>query len=308
MPIISECTFQKFTRLEDVEVVQDYSSIGAANECTFELPVFAYPSNITDTYRNDFTSTLVQINNRYSNPKMFLEVETSCGEWLEVSELTIANTYGTYYTFTSKPDWAGYKLDWYLVYNLEGVGCYRIKQTYLNTIENTTEIRYGYKHNLKLFNENLADKTTKITYTIGGGKIGNVSDDEKVVNYKDVVWQREIRLPASFFGFESSEYTIESTRYKNGGQTQTKNNQIETLQFNVKRLPYSLHRALKVEMMQCGNIEISDYNLSNPFKFYDHKRVKPNSDYSPTWTTHNSYSPVQLEFNPYYENLQRKLC
>ena len=179
MSIISECTFQKFTRLEDVEVVQDYSSIGTANECTFELPVFAFGDG-SDTYKSDFTSTLVQINNRYSNPLIFLEEETSCGVWVQVAAFTNANTYGTYYTFASKPNWIGCKLDWYLVYNAFGSGCFRIKQTYLDTIENTTEIKYGYKYNLKLFNENLADKTTKITYTIGGGKIGNVSKEDSI--------------------------------------------------------------------------------------------------------------------------------
>lgn len=308
MPIISECTRQVFTRLEDIEVVQDYSSIGTGNECTFELPVFAYPSDTTDTFRNDFSSTLLQINNRYSTPQIFLEVEGDCGVWSQVAELTSSNTYGTYYTFDSKPNWIGYKIDWYLVYNLEGVGCYRIKQSYDDTIEGTTYLKYGYKYNLRLWNEKLADKTTKITYTINGGKIGNVDNDKRFTDYKSEIWEREIRLPASFFGFESSEYTVESTRYKNGGQQQIKNEQIEKLQYYCKRLPYSLHRALKVEMMQCGEIYISDYNLGNPYKFYDHKRVKPSSDYSPVWGLYNSYAPVLLEFNPYYENLQRKLC
>ena len=165
MPIISECTFQKFTRLEDVEVIKDLSSIGTANECEFQLPVFAYPSDVSDLYRNDYTSTLVQINNRYKEPKIFLEVQSGCF-WDEVAELDSSNTYGVYYTFESKPNWIGYKIDWYLVYNLEGVGCYRIRQEYTDIIENTTKIEYGYKYNLRLWNENLADNTVKLTYKI----------------------------------------------------------------------------------------------------------------------------------------------
>jgi hypothetical protein len=307
MSIISECTYQKFTRLEDVEVIKDLSSIGTANECEFQLPVFAYTTDVTDTYRNDFTSTLVQINNRYKDPKIYLEVQNGC-TWDEVAQLN-DSTYGTYYsTFASKPLWIGYKIDWYLVYNLEGLGCYRIRQEYTDIIENTVKIEYGYKYNLRLWNENLADKTTKLTYKVSGGKIGDTANDERMIDYKDVVWEKEIRLPSSFFGFESSEYTVESTRYKNGASTQTTNEQKQNISFHVKSLPYSLHSEIRTTALQCGDLRISDYNLSNPFKFYDHKRVVINSDYTPTWTTYNTYSPVQLEFNPYFENLRRKLC
>jgi hypothetical protein len=216
-------------------------------------------------------------------------------------------TYGTSYSFAGS-NWVGFKLDWYLVYNNEGVGIYRIRQEITNIQTLAVEISYGYRFNLRLWNENLADKTTKLTYTVNGGKMPNVLNDKRMINYNDIVWEREIRLPSSFFGFESSEYTIESTRYKNGGQQQTKNEQIQTIKYNAKKLPYSLHNEIRSTALQCGELYISDYNLGNPKKYYDHFRVKLASDYSPTWGTYNTYAPVQLEFNPYYENLRRKLC
>ena len=45
---------------------------------------------------------------------------------------------------------------------------------------------------------------------INGGKTGYVDNDKFVLNYKSEIWEREVRLPNSFFGFESSEYTKES--------------------------------------------------------------------------------------------------
>lgn len=307
MAIISECTKQTFTLLKSKEVIRDLSSI-EDSLCRFELPVFAYPSDTTDTYRNDFTTSLLALSNRYNTPELYLEVETSCDTWTEVSQLT-DNTYGEYFTFTNQPTWIGYRIDWYLVYNLEGVGCYRIRQEYTDITDATTKVEYSYKYNLKLYTDGLADKTTKIKYVVRGGLLGSLLDDETVIDYKNIVWNREIRLPYSYFGNESSEFTREFVRYKNGAQVWTENSQVETIQFNARKVPYPLHRELKGIMMLCDEIYISDYNESNPNQSkYNAKRVVPTSNYEPTWGSYTPYAPVSLTFKPYYENLLRKRC
>jgi hypothetical protein len=307
MAIISECTFTDFELLKSKEVVIDNSSIGLSNECSFELPVFAFPSDTTNTYKNDFTSSLLALSNRYSTPRFFLEVEDSCDNWSEVSELT-DSTYGVYYSEASlQTNWRGFKIEWYKVYNLEGVGCYRIRQEYTDVTDASIKINYSYKYNLKLYSDNLADKTTKMTYTINGGKIGSTLDDAEVIDYGSIIWKREIRLPVSFFGFESSEYSREYTRYKNGGQVWTQDEQIETIQFNARRVPYSLHREIKITALQADELYLSDYNQGN-VTTYDHKRVIHSSDYSPVWASYATYAPVGLTFQPYYENLRRKRC
>ena len=305
MANVSECSYKDFELLLGEELPPDLSCIGGGNECTFVLPAFAYPSDTTDEWRNDFAAPLVMINNKYSTPELYLEVMTDC-VWTEVAELTSSNTYGTYSSFSN--GWIGYKLDWYLVYNVNGAGTYRLREEKTNIQTTTVSISYGYRYDLKLFTSNQADGTVKMTYKVGGGKMPNILKPKRMINYGTIKWEREMRLPNSFFGFESSEYTIESTRYKNGGQKQIKNLQIQTISFHSKKLPYTIHEEIRSTALQCGNLHISDYNLSNPKKYYDHFRVKLASDYSPTWTTYNSFSPVQLEFNPYYENLQRKEC
>ena len=309
MAIISECTYQDFELLYGKEVVLDYSNIGNAQTCEFELPVFAYPSDTTDTRRNDFTTSLLSLTNRYNTPEFYLEVynTTTCA-WVEVAQLT-DSTYGEYFTFTSRPKWAGYRVDWYKVYNLEGVGCYRIRQEYTDVTDAVVKINYSFKYNLKLYSDNLADRTTKIKYTLRGGKIGSVQNQEEVIDYKDVIWDRELRLPSSFFGLPTSEFTREFVRYKNGAQVWVTDEQIQSYQYIVKKVPFQLHRELSITMMQCDEIYIWDYNSSNPnTDKYDAFRVIPTSNYEPNWTTYTPYASVQLTFKPYFENLRRKRC
>jgi hypothetical protein len=307
MAIISECTTELFTLLKSKEVVIDNSTIEDKN-CRFELPVFAYTSDTTDTYKNDFTSSLLALSNRYNTPELYLEKEDSCDSWTEIAQLT-DSTYGEYFTFTAQPNWIGYRIDWHLVYTLEGVGCYRIRQEYTDITDSSTKVNYSFKYNLNLYTDGLADKTTKIKYIIRGGIIGSTQDDSETIDYKNIIWEREIRLPLSYFGNESSEFTREYVRYKNGAQVWTQDDQVETIQYNARRVPYTLHRELKITAMQSDEIYISDYNESNPNESkYDAKRVIPTSDYSPVWGSYTPYAPISLTFSPYYKNLERKRC
>lgn len=309
MAIISECAYADLVLLKEKEVVLDYSSIGDGQTCRFELPVFAFPSDTTNEYKNDFTTSLLPLSNRYSSPAIYLEVETGCDTWTQVAQLN-DSTYGTYYnSFTDLSTWIGYRIDWYKVYNLEGVGCYRIRQEYTDITDASTKIRYSFKYNLKLYTDGLADRTTKVKYVIRGGKIGSTLSQEEVIDYKSNIWNREIRLPFSFFGFPTSEYTREFVRYKNGAQVWTLNESIEQYQLICRKLPFQLHRELSITMMLADEIYISDYNEGNPNSDkYNAFRVVPTSNYEPTWTTYTPYGGVQLTFKPYFENLRKKRC
>lgn len=308
MAIISECTFKDFELLKSKEVVLDYSSIGDSQTCFFEIPVFTDGVG-TDTYKNDFTTSLLPLSNRYTSPAIYLEVETSCDNWTQVAQLN-DSTYGTYYnSFTDLSTWIGYKIEWYKVYNLQGAGCYRIRQEYTDVVDSSIKVRYSFKYNLKLYNDNLADETTKVKYTIRGGKIGSTLDQAEVIDYKSNIWEREVRLPYSFFGFPTGEYTREFVRYKNGAQVNTINDSVESYEWIVKKIPYQLHRELAITMLFCEEIFISDYNSSNPnTDKYNQFRVTPTSNYEPNWNTYTPYASVQLTVKPYFENIRRKRC
>ena len=66
-------------------------------------------------------------------------------------------------------------------------------------------------------------------------------------------------------------------------------------------MPESVHKFLRVDMMQSGRVIINDYNSENPTRHVD-EEVVPNSDYSPTWTQGVMFAPVKLKFNKYYQN------
>ena len=107
----------------------------------------------------------------------------------------------------------------------------------------------------------------------------------------------------------SSEFSREFVRYKNGEQVWTQDEQVETIQFNARRLPYSLHKEFKVFLLQSDRIEISDYNKSNPNpEKYNFKRMVCTSNYEPKWNSHSTYAGIELTFKPYYENYLRKRC
>jgi len=306
MPIISESFFQDFELLKSKEVVLDLSTIGRSNECEFKLPVFGYLSDTSDLYRNDFTAPLLMLSNRYSSPALYLEQMQGDCSWLELAQLN-DNTYGTYYPIASKPYWIGYKLQWHEVLNLHGAGCYRIRTEYTDTITAVINIEYSYKFDLKAYSEGFADKTIKLTYQINGGIIGNPNDDQNPIDYEGITWIREVRLPNSYAGFETSEYTREYVKYKNGGQVWTKDDQVENIVCQIGKIPYSLHRALKVTALQSDALWVSDYNRGNQVN-YDHKRVIANSGYEPKWAKYATYAPVEIQLQPYFQNLERKRC
>lgn len=306
MPIISESFFEDFELLKSKEVVLDLSMIGRSNECEFKLPVFAYTTDTSDTYRNDFTAPLLMLSNRYSSPELYLEELQGDCTWLELAQLN-DNTYGTYYPIASKPYWIGYKLEWHEVFTLHGAGCYRIRAEYTDTINATINVEYSYQYDLKEFTEGFADKTIKFTYQINGGIIGNPNDDSSVIDYETVIWEREVRLPYSFTGFETSEYTREYVKYKTGAQVWTKDDQVESIVCQIGKIPYSLHRELKITALQSDALFVSDYNRGNQVN-YDHKRVIPASGYEPKWAKYATYAPVELVLQPFFQNLERKRC
>lgn len=307
MPIISECTFQDFDLLLSSQVVSDLSDIGKANECEFQLPVFAYPTDTTDKYRNDNYNPLFTGTNRYASPAFFLEVQNNCG-WTQVAALN-DNTYGKFNTFTSNSNWLGYELKWHLVESLQGVGCYRVRLEYTDVTDATVKTEFSYKFNLKIFTDDLADKTTKIEYRIDGGKTGDKSDDKGVINYGNISWTREVRLPNSLFGFSFDNTTKEYTKFKTGAEIYIKDISVESYNFEARKLPSSLHRELKIVAFKSDRIFISDYNKSNPeLSQFNRKRVNLNSDYNPKWYLNRSFASVELEFAQHFQNNERKRC
>ncbi len=301
MAITSESTFADFELLREPQVVVDNSSIGKANECSFSIPAFAYPTDTTDTYRNDFAAPLLALSNRFENPNFFLDKKQPDCSFLQVAQLN-DSTLGELTSFSN--GWLGYKLEWHLVESNHGVGCYRIRGEYDELGNPNVLQEISYQYDLKVFTDGLADKTIKFTYDITGGKVGSTTDDKAVLDYGTIIWCREFRV-RGFFGFETSEINQEFVKYKNGSQNWTASDQIEQFLCYINSIPYSLHREIKINALQADNIFISDYNIDNQ-AVYDHKQVITNSNYEPIWARAATYAPVSLSFIPFFQNFERK--
>jgi len=301
----SEATFIDITLLREKEIVLDLSDVSRDFECEFVVKALVFPSDITDLYKNDFAGILMPLSNRFKEPQMFIEKLIGC-DWVEQDELT-DDTYGEYKTFTAQPTWLYYKLQWRLVHAAFGIGCYRIRQDFKDIVDDTEFVSFSFRYDVRLFNEDFADRTIKFTYTQNGGKIGDIFDDEKILDFKTIVIEREIRLNG-FFGFESGDSEREAVRYETGEEVESVDKHIERFICPVKSIPYFMHRMLKIDILQSWDLQISDYNKTNVFRFYDHKKIKPLGGYEPTWSRNNSYAPIQLEFESRFQNFERKTC
>ncbi len=306
MDVISEATFFDMSLIREKEVIVDLSDVGRDFECKFEIKAFAHPPDTDDLFKNDFFGPILTLSNRFKEPKMFLEKLEGC-DWIEQTAL-IDDTYGEFTTFLSQPNWLGYKLQWHLVQDAFGIGCYRIRKEFKDLFDNVS-VSFSFRYNLKLYSEGFADRTVKFTYTQDGGKIGDIFDDERVIDFKDIIWDSEMRLEG-FFGFETGENDREFVRYETGAETPSLDKHIEKLICVIRPIPYYMHRILKINILQSWNLAISDYNLINVSKdrIYDHKFIKPLGGYEPVWSRNNSYAPLELEFEPHFQNFERTRC
>jgi hypothetical protein len=305
--IIKESTFQDFELLTEKVVVLDLSAIGKAYECSFPMLAFAYPSDTSDTYKNDFIAPLFPLTNSQINPHLYLEKKNEDCTWTEIQELT-DTTYGDPKAiYNTNTNWIGTHIDAWKVYNTNGSGCYRIRLEYDNIVAGDTEIVYSYRYEVKLWNENLADETTRMTYTVEGGKLGDEFKDDTVINYNTSIWTRQIRVDGIFGYKPSMSYETEYTRYKNGAQVYTDNNGVEKYPYLLKGLPFSLHMEVSKTVMLSDKIIIDDYNIENVNQ-WQNKQVTRTSGYEPNYDKYVSFSSVELEFSQYFENNRRKRC
>ena len=119
----------------------------------------------------------------------------------------------------------------------------------------------------------------------------------------------QLRIPNSKFWGDFSEFEEESTMYANGLDQWTKDSQVEKYKLNIASLPRNVHKIIKVEILQSGNVEITDFNSLNPTP-HVRKPVKRDSEYSPEWdeggTAENA--PVEVTFRQRFQNFNHKRC
>jgi hypothetical protein len=172
--------------------------------CDYEEDAYTFLTDPTDEYKNDYRSVLITLRDASSSYEFFL-VNSS-----DVEIPLIDNTYGELFDLgfnTKQPLKAGYRIDWVKVFELLGVGKYkiRVKQTdFSNTI--TVD---SHTFNVREFNELQSNHTVKLEYV----QTGQVLNGE---NYSGMEWRNMVRIKGTFKG-EAPQYEqdrVQDANYK----------------------------------------------------------------------------------------------
>lgn len=271
-------------------------------DCDFKIPVFA--DGTDDDLKNDKRSFLYMGADWTTSIKFFIEKLVG-STWTEQDEVT-DDTYGEYYgqgDFDSKLKYAGIVIYWKEILDAFGVGEYRIRYEEENDLGDKTS--YSREFCLKVYGCS-TDNTVRLEWTNTKG-IGNIQNDKEVLDFGEIVWPQQVRIPMSFFGYPISTYETEEIQYQNGEFQDISNDQKEEYQLITGALPAWLHNEIKTLACQSGTLIVTDFSSNNPQEII-RKGVKLTSGYEPRWKKTNKCAPVTLKFKPQFNRLEIYKC
>jgi len=272
------------------------------HDCGFKFNVYAYAG--TDDLKNDKFSVLSMSQN-WATAVVFTIQKMVGSSWTDQVAI-MDNTYGEFYdqgAWPSKPYYAGILIYWKNVLALLGVGEYRIKT--VETIPlgpNTTFSRASCLHEYGCAVEN----SVRLEWWNNKG-IGDINNDRSILDFSDLNWYNQVRLPLSIFGYPTSTYETEEIQYDNGEWLDVVKTQEEKYQLITSALPAWLHGTIKTLACQANELLVTDYSPNNPQEIIQ-KQVKLTSEYSPRYTRGSKCAPVTLEFKPSFNNLEIYRC
>lgn len=270
--------------------------------CDYKIPVFADGSS--DDLKNDKSSILIMASSWVSSILFFIEKKAG-STWVEQDSIT-NNSYGGYYpqgSFSSKLYYAGLLMEWKEVLGAFGVGEYRIRIDQVNPILSGST--YSQNFCLKEYNCS-PDNSVRLEWYNNKG-IGDINNDKEILDFSDLNWYSQMRLPMSFFGYPKSTYQTEEVQYQNGEYQDISNDQEEKYQLITGALPAWAHNTIKTLACQGTKLYITDYSSNNPSEIIQ-KQVKLSSAYEPRWKKSSKCAPVTLEFKPANNRLELFKC
>jgi hypothetical protein len=270
-------------------------------DCGFIMPVFAGGDNELE---NDRSSILAMFESWTTDASFTIQKKVSENVFDDVAEFS--STYGEYYplgSFTNKPKYAGIVIEWASVLTF-GEGEYRIKISETNPMG--TKVSYSKTYCLKEWNCELANNTVRLEWNNNKG-IGDINNDRNILDFANLDWYSQVRLPQSIFGYPVSTYEVEEIQYNNGQFEDYKNVQNETYTLVTGALPAWVHNILKTLACQSKNLRITDYSQNNPQRIIQ-KAVKLTSGYEPRWIRGSKCASVTLEFKPTFNRLEIYRC
>lgn len=268
--------------------------------CDFTLKVLADDSG--EDLRNDKSGFLWWFNDTINSAELTLQ-KWNIGAWANVATLD-NNDYGTFYDYEffvndAGESFIGYQLQWALVLADLGKGNYRVKCDTIDYLSATNTL-YSYEFCLQQYTPQAANGTVRIE-TYLNNQMGDPNNDKAVRDYGNLNWYNAFRLNG-WFGYPSSGYEKTRTAYNTGQVLDVISEQEQEFELQLKLVPFFVHEALRIDMMQGDTVLISDYNNRNVENFVQ-KAVKPNSGYKPEYHKgQNKLSSVNVKFIKEYNN------
>ncbi len=277
----------------------------AVNDCNYITPVLA--SGSSNDLENDKSSVLGMFQSWTTSAIFVLQKKTG-GTFIDKTTIT-DNSYGTWYpqgAFASKPKYAGFIADWKFIRLDFGDGIYRVKVTEINPLYPEGIVKYSMQFCLKEFTCTAPENTVRLDWT-NTKKLGDITNDKNILDFGDIVWPSQLRVPNSIFGYPKSIYETEEIQYTNGQFETVVDKQTETYTLTIGLIPSYIHDMLKTNALMSGTLQITDYSSNNPATILQ-KDVKKKSGWEPRWSKTNKCAPVTIELEPRYNNLEIDRC
>jgi hypothetical protein len=164
--------------------------------CDYGEDAWVYPTDSTDSYRNDYRAILITLLDPLST--YTFELVDSTGAKTPLADVTHGELFPLGFN-TVQPLKVGFRVDWLKVYNSLGLGSYKIKVT--QTDYGTTTESLSHSFHVRVFDECASNLTVKIE-TVQSGIILNGED------YGGMNWYNMVRVRGTF-GAMAPQYEID---------------------------------------------------------------------------------------------------
>jgi len=260
--------------------------------CEYEEFAFAYPTDETDEYRNDYRAFLITLLDETSTYEFALIGSNG------VEIPLVDDTYGELFDkgFNPlQPLKVGFVLDWLKVYNLLGGDVYKIKVSQVD-FGNTVSVE---SHNFRLMSySDLASQGTVKIETTQKGEFLNGED------YNGLEWVNMIRLVAQF-GNEEKQTEIDRLKDATYTDYDVQTSGFYQYTLTTQLLPsFIADRVLDSDLMT-DEIRISNYDVF-AYRQYRKKGVVFNGDLEASNDyIKNDKKPFIIKFNDNQTNIKR---
>ena len=265
-------------------------------ECPFVLPAFAEIGAKSSSLKNDFHTLITFFPEVVTTATSKLK-KCDTGVEYNVTGLGTETALGFFQNdLNQKPK--GMSIDWNLVLNAHGAGCYQLIQrgTYAGGV--VTEKSFVF--NVKPFSSFAADETIRIEWT-HTGQVGDVQDNQLIRDFAQQNWVNQIRLPESRFGRDSSQPEEEYVRYSNGEKVWTESRRIPSYELEIGFFEGVFLRYIEFDILQADKVAITDYSNLNA-NSHTETYVNNFGAFEPEYDPLSRLAKVTVECNAAFEN------